>query len=273
MSLSYGFALRPADDSAAFADALHAVTGDGITQQGGRFALTINGFTATLSSGYALAAGRWLQNDEPLPLTIGPSGNTKDRTDALVVLVDYEARNASLSVLPDVDPEEIRASPALLREDGRYCLLLYFIRVRRGVTSLSLEDVTDLRGEERLCGYTAPLSEIAGKVLYLYDFLTSGIDREVARLLAMSEQVVQKGDAAIVALDAAIQQAGGGPKIGDLMTARRHPEPAAEWLLCDGSRVPEAYPALDAMLGGTLPNLSQAEDRYRSYLYGGTPVG
>ena len=91
--------------------------------------------------------------------------------------------------------------------------------------------------------------------------------------MAMSQEVGQKADAAIVELDAAIQQAGGGPKVGDLMTARQHPEPATEWLLCDGGRVPEAYPALDAMLDGTLPNLSQAEDRYRSYLYGGTPVG
>lgn len=272
MSLSYGFALRPTDSSAEFSEALRAVTGDGITPQGGRFALTINGFTASLSSGYALAAGRWLQNDEPYPMTLAPSGNTKDRTDALVVQVDHQARKASLSVLPDVDPAEIRASPSLLRDEDRYSILLYFIRVRRGVTSLSLEDVTDLRSDGSLCGYTEPLSEIAGKVLYIYDFLTSGIDREVARLLEKSEQVVQKAGAAIVDLDAAIQQAGGGPSIGDLMTARKHPDPGEEWLLCDGGTVPETYPALRAMLGGTLPDISREEDRYRTYIYGGVPV-
>lgn len=272
MSLSYGFTLQPTDSSADFADALRAVTGDGITPRGGRFAVSINGFTAALSSGFALAAGRWLWNDEPYPMTLAPSGNTKDRTDALAVLVDFQERKASLTVLQDVDPDAIRASPSLLRDEQRYSILLYFIRVRRGVTSLSLEDVTDLRADGSLCGYTAPLSEIAGKVLYIYDFLRSGIDLEVARLLEKSQAAVVKADAAIVSLDAAIQQAGGGPSVGELMTARKDPEPAGEWLLCDGGAVPEAYPALSTMLGGTLPDISQEGDRYRTYIYGGVPV-
>ncbi len=148
---------------------------------------------------------------------------------------------------------------------------MYTIRVRRGATSLTLEDVTDLREDPALCGRLVPLSAIAGDVLYLDDFLTSGIDREVARLLAMSEKVVQKADAAIVELDEAIQQAGGTAAVGELCTARQPPLPEAEWLLCDGSAVPDAYDTLKTMLGGTLPNLSREGDRYRTYIYGGTP--
>lgn len=264
MSLSYGFALQPTESSAVFSDVFHALTGGGITPQGGRFALTLNGFTATLASGYALAAGRYLYNDDLLPLTIPPASNREDRVDALAVQVDQDGRKTALLVLSGVDPDTVG-------KDG--CIVLYLLRVRRGATSLSMADVTDSRDDAALCGRVLPYSAVAGPALYAYQFLYSGIDQAVARLLAMSQEVGQKADAAIVELDAAIQQAGGGPKVGDLMTARQHPEPAAEWLLCDGGRVPEAYPALDAMLDGTLPNLSQAEDRYRSYLYGGTPVG
>lgn len=93
--------------------------------------------------------------------------------------VDYEARKASLEILADVDPASIRASPSLVRDETQYAVLLYFIRARRGATSLNLDDVTDLRDDSGLCGRVLPLSAIAGDVLYIYSFLTGGIDKEV----------------------------------------------------------------------------------------------
>jgi len=270
MSLTYGFALGGLTTSKDFSDALHSVTGDGITLDGGRFGLTVNGFTATLASGYALAAGRWVQNDEPLAMSIQISGNTEDRTDALVARVDHVARTAALEVLIDIDPDAIQADPALLRNDDTYSVLLYFIRVRRGVTSLTPGDVTDLREDGALCGRVVPLSAIAGDVLRVYNFLLSGIDSEVARLIGMSEQVVQKADTAIAELDQAIQQAGGTAGIGELLTSRKPPAPGNEWLLCNGGAVPAEYPALSTMLNGTLPDIPG--ERYQTYIYGGAPV-
>lgn len=70
MSLTYGFALNATDNSTDFSEALNAVTGDGITLQGGKLAASANGFNISLSSGYALAAGRYLSNDEPYTMTI-----------------------------------------------------------------------------------------------------------------------------------------------------------------------------------------------------------
>lgn len=271
MSLTYGFALQPADDSADFANALRAVAGDGITPQGGRFAMSVNGFTVTVSSGYAFAAGRWVQNDEPLALSVRAAGNTGDRTDAIAVRVDYGERRAALEVLTGIDPAAIRADPAIVRNDLEYVVILYLIRVRRGATTLSPSDVTDVRTDGTLCGSVVPLSAVAGDVLRVYQFLTSGIDGEVARLIGLSEQLVQKADAAISELDEAIQKAGGGAEIGELRTARRAPAPAEEWLLCTGGRVSPEYPALSGLLGGRLPRVSTAADRYRTYIYGGPP--
>ena len=265
MSLSYGFALRPTDSSADFADALHAVTGDGITQQGGCFALTINGFTATLSSGYALAAGRWLDNDEPLAMTVKASGDNEDRTDALVVRVDYQARKAALEVLVDIEPDKL---PEVLRNENEYSVVLYLIRVLRGSTALTPDDVTDMRADPGLCGAVVPLSAISKNVLYIYEFLLSGIDREVDRILDLSQKLVDKANEEIAKLDTAIQQAGGGPKTGELQIVRS--PPVSGWLLCDGSLVPKEYPALSELLNGTLPDISRAEDRYRTYIYAGS---
>lgn len=272
MALSCGFCLGEEPElytSAQFSDAIQALVGDGITQYGARFALTVNGFTATAASGYALAAGRWLENDEPLSLPIQTAGNTKDRTDALVIRVDYEGRKAYLEILTDIDAAAILEDPSKLRGAGEYGILLYMIRVRRGVTSLSPEDVTDFRADGALCGTIVPLSAVSGNVLYVYQFLKSGIDAEVARLIALSNQIIKKAEQSIEELNSAIQQAGGTAEIGELLTARKAPEPSAEWLLCDGGAVPAEYPELSELLNGTLPKLSQLGDRYRTYIYAG----
>ena len=267
MSLSYGFCLDDLSsmyNSTQFANAFHAITGDGVTPHGSQMSVTINGFTATVASGYALAAGCWLLNDENLSLTVKASGNNEDRTDALVVRVDYQARKAALEVLVDVEPDKL---PESLRNENAYSVVLYLIRVRRGSTALTPEDVTDVRADPDLCGTVVPLSSIAESVLYIYNFLLSGIDQEVARIIDLSQAVVDRASVEIVKLDTAIQQAGGGPGIGELQTVRS--PPVAGWLLCDGGSVPEKYPALSAILGGVLPDISRAEDRYRTYIYAG----
>lgn len=269
MSLTYGFCLD-ADttmyNSAQFSDAFHAVAGDGVTLQGTQLEATINGFAVTVGSGYALSAGRWLENDEPLTIPIGPSSNNDDRTDALVVRVDYTTRKASLEVLVNVDVLKL---PGELRNTAEYSIILYLIHIRRGATTLTPEDVVDLRSDSDMCGDVLPLSAIAGDVLYIYQFLTSGIDQEVARILGLSQALVAKGNAAIARLDKEIEVLGGKPEIGELLTARNNPTPEAEWLLCNGAAVPAGYPALSALLGGTLPEISTAADRYKTYIYAG----
>lgn len=273
MSLTYGFTLGNMTISKQFSDALRAVVGDGISMQGGKFNVTINGFTATLASGYAFVDGRWIENDEPLRLAVQPPNRNDDRTDALVARVDYTAKKVSLEVLVDVDQDKIRDDPSILRNDDEYSVFLYFIRVRRGVTSLAPDDIADARYDGALCGKVVPLSNVAGNVIYIYRFLVSGIDDEVARLIDLSEQVYEKADAAIAELDKSIQRAGGAPEIGDLLTSRSPPSPENEWLLCNGRRILSQYPDLIKVTGGTLPNISKGTDRYRTYIYSGSPTG
>lgn len=269
MSLTYGFALNALDNSADFSGALNAVTGDGVTMRGGRFSAAVNGFTANLSSGYVLAAGRYLKSDEPYTMTIGPPKNNDDRVDALAVRVDYGARKAALEVIADVDQSKIRENPAIMRDGGQYVVFLYFIRVRRGATSLTPDDVTDVRDESELCGKVVPLSGIAGDVISIYQFLNGGIDVEVERLIRLSNQVIEKAEAAIAELDSVIKRAGGGATTGELMIGR-HPPSETGWLLCNGGKVPAAYPELSALLDGTLPDISEETDRYKTYIFAGS---
>lgn len=255
MALTCGFGLGELGteyNSRQFSDAIRQISGDGVCVMGGKLEMIISGFAVKLSTGYALTAGRWIENDEPFLLMIPPSGSHEDRVDAVVANVDEETRKAALEILSGVDP----AAPP----DGT----LYLIHIKRGAAFLTAENVTDIRQ------YVIPLSELSAGALRVYEFLASGIDREVARLMALSEKLVDKADAAIAELDAEIQRLGGGPGLGELMTARRKPVPAAGWILCDGGDVPRAYPELSALLGGKLPDIPG--ERYPTYIYGGTPM-
>ena len=217
----------------------------------------------TIASGYAFAAGQWIEHDEPLILPVKPSGNTDDRTDALVARVDYINRVVNLEVVADYSDTD---------GENQYTIVLYLIKVRRGATSITPSDITDMRANKEVCGTVIPFSAIAGDVLRVYQFLTSGIDTEVNRLVDMSNAVIAKADAEIAKLDAEIAKVGGTAQIGELITTRKIPAPVNEWILCDGGNVPAEYQALSELLSGTLPDLSAADDRYRTYIYGGKPA-
>lgn len=273
MSLSYGFCLGELGtkhDSEQFSSAFHALVGDGITDFGSRFSLTVNGFTATAASGYAYIAGRWLKNEEPIAIVLRPSGNNEDRVDALVVEVDYTERKAALRVISDVEPSEL---PHALRTDNSYSIVLDLIRVPRGATSLVPEYVTDTREDKALCGVISPLSSMSADVLYIYEFLTSGIDEELNQLINLSNHYIQRANVEIEKLDNQILKLGGKAQIGELMTSITAPSPPDEWLLCDGTAVPELYPDLVEMLNGSLPNIPAIDQRFKTYIYGGRPEG
>lgn len=272
MALSYGFALRHTDNSADFADALHAVTGDGVAEYGGRLAATVNGFSVTISTGFVFAAGRWLLNDELYRLTIPPPTNRGDRTDAIAARVDYGGRVMGLEVLSDIDAAAAREDPTIIRNDTEYCIVLYLVRVKRGATSLTPDDITDVRVDATLCGSVVPYSSVSGGINRAYQFIASGIDDEVQRLIEMSQALCDKADEDISDLDEALQKAGGTAEIGELLTCRKTPPDSVAWILCDGSDVPAEYPELSALLGGKLPALSAESDRYRTYIYGGAPA-
>jgi len=272
MSLDYGFALKDTDNSAQFSEVFKALFGDGITGFGGRFALTLKGgFTVTLAPGEARVNGRYVGIDEPLSLTLQPSGNTSDRYDAIAARVVYGDKAGKPEILWDVNPAAIRADTSVIRNENEYSLILYFIHVKRGSTVLTEANIIDTRGEEKLCGYITRMDAISGDVQRVYDFLDSGVDAEVQRVLDLSTQLMEKADKAIGYLDSVIQTKN-FLQIGDVTEGKTQPAPEAAWLLCDGGPVPEGYAELEALIGGTLPNIAPADRRFKSWIYGGMPV-
>jgi len=260
MALTYGFCLGPENTmytSAEFAEAFSRVFGDGVCDWGSVFEATAEGLQLTVGTGFGLTAGYWVKNDEPLTLTVPPAYNHADRTDFLVLQADLPARKARLTLIENADPADLPAEP--------HTVPLWQVYVKRGATNLLPGDLTDLRIQ------IPPLSSISADALRAYDFVTGGIDREVERILSLGQQVVDKGTAAIEQIDAVIESKNAGPGLGELQTAHDHPAPIAQWLLCDGSPVPETFPALSAILDGTLPHIDPIDPRFPTYIFAGEP--
>lgn len=275
MALSFGFCLDDAETvytADQFSEAVRAIAGNGVCDFGGKFAVqATDSLTVQIASGFARAAGRWIKADEKETRTVMPANNYFDRYDAVVIRVQLLARAVSLMLITGT-PSAFPQKYTPVRDQKQYELVLAHIFVKKGTTLVAQEDIEDVRAEPSQCGYIIPMCKAAGDVLQIYDFLGSGIDKAVARLHTIAAGILQKGDDAAQAITQAIRSTSLGNAVGDLTFLRHTPEPSAEWLLCNGAAVPEAYPALCAVLGDVLPNLTGADARYRAYIYGGAPV-
>lgn len=274
MALSYGFCLGEENsqyDSKQFSEAFQAVFGDGITDFGNRFAVTAtDSMIVNIASGFALAAGRWIKSDSADTLTIQPADNNYDRYDAVVIRVNFARKSMEIAVVQG--PATAFPEPYTpVRNELIYEIMLCSISVHMGATQIYASDITDTRGDANLCGYITPLQDAAVDVLYIYNFLNSGIDEQVAALEAMADAISSKADQTIAAITAAMQQAGVAKPIGEIEFGRTPKAPNTGWLLCDGSAIPPEYSTLSALLDGTLPNLSQSSDRYQAWIYAGAP--
>lgn len=251
MALSYGFCLGTMGsktNSGEFSQALRQISGDGVCAYGSRFAAEISGFALTVGSGFALAAGRWLKNTEPVTLALAPASSHGDRVDLAAVQVDLRDKKARLCILTNWDPAA--ADPLVLP--------LYAVAVKRGATNLLPSDITDLRKA------LPPLSQSTVDGLRTYDYVTGGLDQEVARILAKGDALIDKGDQAVEDLDQAIIRAGAMPAAGDLTTARHFP--GAGWFPCSGGPAP---PQLRPLVGETLPTITPDDPRMGTWIFGG----
>lgn len=256
MALKYGLCLGPSSSKDSAGDmcrAIYKLTGDGVCPQGSRFDASVDGMDITLGSGYGLAAGRWVENDGPLELAVAPGWAHSDRQDMAVMQVDEKARRASLVIAEGTVPEDLPKEP--------YTVPLYLLRIKRGSTNLLPGDVTDLRR------HIPTLSSMTADGLRAYDFTGGGIDREIDRILAYGQQVIEKAGQAVAELGAYIEQSGAGPGIGELSTGIR--APGRGWLVCRGGYIPAEYQELRAMLGLYLPNITHEDERYSTWVYGG----
>lgn len=257
MALTYGLCLGPssAKDSAMnLCAAITQLTGDGVCSEGSRFEPVADSMALILGSGFGLAAGHWVENDSPLGLEVSPGWPHSDRQDIVAMQTDKKERTVNLTVLENADLNHLPTSP--------YSVPLFLVKVKRGATNLLDGDVTDMRQ------YIPKLSEMGPEGLRAYEFTRGGIDQEVERVLAFGQRVINEAKQAVNSMSRYIEQSGVGPGIGEFTTGRL--SPGAGWLLCNGGYIPSQYRELKALLGSYLPNITHEDERYSTWVYGGT---
>lgn len=274
MALTYGFCLGEEDSkttSSEFSLAFQAAFGDGVCPYDGKFEVTsTDSMNVSINTGFALVQGRWIKSDEVESLVVQPSDNNFDRYDAVVIRVNIPEKSMNLVVVKGVATAfPIPYTPT--RTGEIYEIVLCSILVRMGTTQILSTDITDTRSDESLCGFISTLSDIANDVIYVDQFLDSGIDEQVSELENMAQQISSKADQTVQAIEQAMQQANVSKSVGEVEVLHDPPSPANAWLLCDGSAIPPEYTELYALLDGQLPNIAWSDERFKSYIYAGIP--
>ena len=151
-----------ADD---YSTQMEALVGSGV-RRSGENDLRVNaagGMNLSINVGFAFVRGRWFYNDSTFTefsIPTAPVGS-RSRIDRVVIRLDRntQTRSVQFRYLQGVDAES-PVAPALTRDDMIYEIALAEIRVRSSVTSITQDDITDLRANDDLCGWlTIPLGD------------------------------------------------------------------------------------------------------------------
>lgn len=124
--------------------------GDGLVVSAG------TGMNITVGTGRAAIECKWIDNDATETLAIAGSHSTYDRIDAVVVRLDRANRLMEFGVvtgIPAASPEK----PALTRNDIVYELALAYVTVPAASTSVTDENIEDVRSISADCGWVTGL--------------------------------------------------------------------------------------------------------------------
>lgn len=113
------------------------------------FQVTVNGMNALVSEGNAFVNGAFFPSTEKT-LTIESASGSYDRYDSIVIEFNSADRKVSLKVI-NGGSDSKWVTPS--RTSSIYQLVIAVINVKKGSTSLSQSNVSDVRSDPWYCGY------------------------------------------------------------------------------------------------------------------------
>ena len=125
-----------------------------------------NSMNVIVKSGGATIRGRQFLNTADFMLTVPVASNTQDRTDAVVLQMSTE--NRAISIVYKKDSE------AIVNSDTIRELMLAKVRVKKGASVITNADITDMRADETLGGYSSPFVDVP----------VSGLEQQYTAMLA-----------------------------------------------------------------------------------------
>lgn len=113
--------------------------------------LSSGGMEVQVQAGRAMLHYHFLENTEPLALTLS-NGGTLARIDAIVMRLDMERRLCEIAVKEGA-PAATPKAPTMLRSDNTKEYMLASVYVNKLVTAITQNDITDTRPDTTVCGW------------------------------------------------------------------------------------------------------------------------
>ena len=144
-----------ADDFCAY---LASIVGDGVfpNPSTNLQVLASSGLTVIVKTGEAWIKGRKMRNTTDLSLTLDSADVLNNRIDRVIFGYVKEDRDFFIEILKGT-PAPAPVAPSLTRTGSRMEFALADILVTAQATSITQEDITDVRPDSSLCGWVAGL--------------------------------------------------------------------------------------------------------------------
>ncbi|WP_259751493.1 hypothetical protein [Lactococcus lactis] len=111
-----------------------------------------NGMNIQVGAGSAVIDGGSYLNDEAIAIQVNVASSIQDRVDSVVLRMDKNARATQLFYKP--------GDTTVARNDTVYELQLATISVKTNATQITDVDITDMRSDPTVCGWSTPFDNI-----------------------------------------------------------------------------------------------------------------
>lgn len=173
MALTYGFFNAVNSDRVYNADQIsnmfEGLISDGVYESvGSAYLVTASsGMIVNVGTGRALLRAKWAKNDAPVSVEITAANAILPRYTAVVLRLDIANRAIFIETI-DGSPASTPTKPSILRNDSYYDLLLAYIYVPAGATSISQSNIEDMRANTIYCGWvTGIITQVDTSTLFL----------------------------------------------------------------------------------------------------------
>lgn len=129
---------------------LESFFNSGIFSTNGFYVTANNSMQVTVGSGNAFVKGAFFPSSEEKTLNIDSSAGTYDRYDAIALEFNASERRVLLKVVKGGTDSKY---PVPTRTESVYQLFLAVVKISKGATLLTQNDIKDLRNDNLYCGY------------------------------------------------------------------------------------------------------------------------
>lgn len=111
-----------------------------------------NGMNIQVGAGSGVIDGSSYMNDETIAIQVNVASSVQDRTDSVVLRMDKNARDTYLYYKP--------SDTTVVRNDIIFELQLAKISVKMNAAQITDADITDMRSDSTVCGWSTPFDNI-----------------------------------------------------------------------------------------------------------------